>query len=163
MAASMARILLNQGSEGRTELAPQELRPYMAAHPVQALPAASLPRARTPLRLWPSASHATVAALLLPSVVFLAAFFAFPALGLLACSFLTQAPNGTLGRPLTLDHYRHFFDTSLYTHVLLTTLRISLVTTGVGIALGYPIALVMVRTNPVVTRLIRSVVSRTWV
>jgi putative spermidine/putrescine transport system permease protein len=96
--------------------------------------------------------------LLLPSVVFLAAFFAFPALGLLACSFLTQAPNGTLGLPLTLEHYRHFFDTSLYTHVLLTTLRISLVTTGVAIALGYPIALVMVRTNPVVSRIITMIV-----
>ncbi len=77
----------------------------MAVHPVQALPAASLPRARASLRVWPSASHAAVAALLLPSLVFLAAFFAFPALGLLACSFLTQAPNGTLGLPLTLEHY----------------------------------------------------------
>ena len=70
----------------------------MAVHPVQVLPAASLPRAMTTLRVWFPASHAAVAALLLPSVVFLAAFFAFPALGLLACSFLTQAPDGTLGR-----------------------------------------------------------------
>ena len=57
-----------------------------------------------------------------------------------------------------LEHYRHFFGTPLYGHVLLTTLRISLVTTGVAIALGYPIALVMVRTNPVVSRILTMIV-----
>jgi putative spermidine/putrescine transport system permease protein len=114
------------------------------------LPAASLPRASSLAR-----THASVAvAQLLPSVVFLAAFFA-AGTGTLACSF-TQAPNGTLGLP-GLQHYRHFFDVPL-THVLLTTLRISLVTTSVGIALGYPIALVMVRTNPVVSRIITMIV-----
>lgn len=130
----------------------------MAVQPVQALPATPLARARSSLRVWPRSPHAAVAALLLPSLVFLATFFAVPAVGLLACSFLTQAPDGTLGLPLTLEHYRHFVDTPLYTHVLLTTLRISLVTTGVGIALGYPVALVMVRTNPLVNRILTMIV-----
>lgn len=123
------------------------------------------------LRLAALKSHAAAAALLSPALVFLAAFFALPALGLVACSFLTQAPDGTVGLPLTLDHYQHFFGTPLYTHVLLTTLRISLVTTGVAIALGYPVAIVMVRSSPLVNRaltmiviapLIVSVVVRTY-
>ena len=83
----------------------------MAAYRVHALPAAVLAKAQSPLRARAFSPHAAVAALLLPSLVFLAVFFALPALGLLACSFLTQATDGTLGLPLTLEHYRHFFDT----------------------------------------------------
>ena len=130
----------------------------MAAQPVQVLPATPLARARNPLRVWPASQQAAIAALLLPSLVFLAMFFAFPAVGLLACSLMTQAPDGTVGLPLTLEHYRHFFDTPLYSHVLLTTLRISLVTTGVAMALGYPVALVMVRTTPLVNRILTTIV-----
>jgi putative spermidine/putrescine transport system permease protein len=40
----------------------------------------------------------------------------------------------------------------------LTTLRISLVTTGVAIVLGYPVALVMVRSNPLVNRVLTMIV-----
>jgi putative spermidine/putrescine transport system permease protein len=130
----------------------------MAALPVQALPATPPARARNPLRVWPALPQAATTALLLPSLAFLVMFFAFPAVGLLACSVLTQAPDGTIGLPLTLEHYRHFFGTPLYSHVLLTTLRISLVTTGVAMALGYPVALVMVRTNPLVNRILTMVV-----
>jgi putative spermidine/putrescine transport system permease protein len=108
--------------------------------------------------VWPASPQAATAALLLPSLAFLAMFFAFPAVGLLACSFLTQAPDGTLGLPLTLEHYWHFFGTPLYSHVLLTTLRISLVTTGVAMALGYPVAVIMVRTNPLVNRILTTIV-----
>ncbi len=111
------------------------------------------------------------AALLLPSLVFLAVFFALPALGLVAYSFLTQSPEGTIGLPATLQHYRHFFGTPLYSHVLLTTLRISLYTTAAAAVLAYPVALVMSRsasairqviTMVVIAPLIVSVVVRTY-
>ena len=69
------------------------------------------------------------AALLCPALLFLAVFFAVPALGLVSYSVLTQSPEGTVGPPLTFDHYRHFFGTAVYSRVLLTTLQISLVTT----------------------------------
>jgi putative spermidine/putrescine transport system permease protein len=143
----------------------------MAAYRVHALPAAVLAKAQSPLRARAFSPHAAAAALLLPSLVFLAMFFALPALGLLACSFLTQAADGTIGLPLTLENYRHFFTVGLYTHVLLTTLRISLATTALAIVLGYPVAIVMVRSNPLVNRaltmiviapLIVSVVVRTY-
>src|SRR5712664_3258806 len=117
-----------------------------------------------PTRLMP-------AVLLLPSLLFLAAFFALPALGLVSYSVLTQAPDGTVGLPLTLEHYRHFFATPLYARVLRTTLEISLITTALAIVLGYPVALVMVRSPPpirqaitiiVIALLVVSVVVRTY-
>jgi putative spermidine/putrescine transport system permease protein len=130
----------------------------MAAYRVHALPAAVLAKAQSPFRPRAFSPQTAVAALLLPSLVFLAMFFALPALGLLACSFLTQAADGTIGLPLTLEHYRHFFTVGLYTHVLLTTLRISLVTTGLAIVLAYPVAMVMVRSNPLVNRMLTMIV-----
>src|SRR3954468_23130933 len=90
------------------------------------------------------------AVLLSPAMLFLAMFFALPALGLISYSFLTQAADGTIGLPLTLDHYRHFFTTPLYIRVLLTTLKNSLITTTIAVALSYPVALVMVRSKPAV-------------
>lgn len=130
----------------------------MTAHPVQALPAASHVTGRLHVSAHAVSTYAPVAILLLPALTFLAAFFALPAFGLLATSFLTQAPDGTLGLPLTLEHYRHFFTAPLYLHVLWITLRISLLTTAVAIVLAYPVALVMVRSSPVINRILTVIV-----
>jgi hypothetical protein len=59
---------------------------------------------------------------------------------------------------LTLTHYAHFFGTSLYAHVLFTTLRISLATTLAAALLGYPVALVMARANPMLSRAVTLIV-----
>jgi len=96
--------------------------------------------------------------LLLPSLVFLAVFFALPAVGLVSYSFLTQAPDGTVELPVTLEHYRHFFGTPLYSRVLLITLRISLFTTAVAVLFAYPVALVMGRSTPPIRRVITMIV-----
>jgi putative spermidine/putrescine transport system permease protein len=96
--------------------------------------------------------------LLSPSLLFLAIFFALPAFGLISYSFLTQAANGTVGLPFTLDHYRHFFTTPLYIRVLLTTLKISLITTAIAVVLAYPVALVMVRSTPLIRQAITIIV-----
>src|SRR5258707_7112192 len=98
------------------------------------------------------------AALLLPSLLFLAVFFALPAFGLVSYSVLTQAADGTVGLPLTLEHYGHFFATPLYARVLLTTLEISLTTTAIAVVLGYPVALVMVRSPSLVRQAIAMIV-----
>jgi putative spermidine/putrescine transport system permease protein len=98
------------------------------------------------------------AALLLPSLLFLAVFFALPALGLVSYSFLTQSPEGIVGLPVTLQHYQHFFGTPLYSRVLLTTLRISLTTTAVAVLLAYPVALVMSRSPAAIRRIITMIV-----
>jgi len=142
----------------------------MAAIPVDSV---QISRPRGPFSAHGVASptRLTPVALLLPSLLFLAAFFALPALGLVSYSVLTQAPDGTVGLPLTLEHYRHFFATPLYARVLRTTLEISLITTALAIVLGYPVALVMVRSPPpirqaitiiVIAPLVVSVVVRTY-
>src|SRR6476646_5267007 len=114
-----------------------------------AIPADAVPKLRSNARaeVRRSILHHWLApaALLMPSLLFLALFFALPALGLISYSFLTQAGDGTTGLPLTLEHYRHFFATPLYLQVLatplylqvlLTTLKISLVTTAVAVILA---------------------------
>jgi len=73
--------------------------------------------------------------------------------------------------PLTLSHLGHFFSTGLYTHVLLSTLRMAAITAGLAALVGYPVALVMIRSNALMMRvmtiiviapLIVSVVVRTY-
>jgi putative spermidine/putrescine transport system permease protein len=108
---------------------------------------------RSPLLLMPLA-----AGLLSPSVVFLVVFFVVPSGTLLGYSFLTNRPDGGAALPLTLSHYAHFFGTPLYAHVLFTTLRLSLATTLAAALLGYPVALVMARANPMLSRAVTLIV-----
>jgi putative spermidine/putrescine transport system permease protein len=119
----------------------------------------------------PSTATLTGLALALPAIGYLAVFLLIPAARLISAGFLTQSSHGTLGGPVTLSHFVHFFSTSLYSHVLLVTLRISLVTAMVAAILGYPVAMVMVRAHPAIARavtfitiapLIVSVVVRTY-
>lgn len=95
---------------------------------------------------------------LAPALLFLGFFLLLPAATLFAYSFLTQSAQGTVGLPLTLAHYQHFFGVSLYSHVLWTTLRISLWTTAAAAVLAYPVAVVMVRSNPTVARILTMIV-----
>jgi putative spermidine/putrescine transport system permease protein len=129
----------------------------MAAVPAAARPRSFFgPRRRTAQILRPALL--VPAAQLLPSVSFLAIFFALPAIALTTYSFLTQSPQGIVGLPVTLEHYRHFFGTPLYAHVLWTTLRISLCVTVIAALLAYPVALVMVRSGPMAARVITIIV-----
>ena len=62
------------------------------------------------------------------------------------------------GLPLTLSHYVHFFAAPLYSHVLWTTLSISLATTLAAMALAYPVALVMARAGAAVRQILTMIV-----
>jgi putative spermidine/putrescine transport system permease protein len=108
----------------------------------------------------PSLTRSQVAGLvlLLPAAGFLLAFFILPALTLFAYSVLTQRADGVVTLPLTLSHFQHFFGTSLYTHVLFSTLRMAAITAALAALLGYPVALVMVRGNAMVMRIMTIVV-----
>jgi putative spermidine/putrescine transport system permease protein len=96
--------------------------------------------------------------LAVPILIFLAIFFFYPAINLLFFSLLTQDAKGVVGPPLTLTHYAKFFDVDLYLRVFWNTLRISLVTSAFAIVLGYPVAIVTARSNPIVSRLIALIV-----
>jgi putative spermidine/putrescine transport system permease protein len=92
--------------------------------------------------------------LALPALCFLAVFLMIPAARLIAAGFLTQDSRGALGGPVTLSHFAHFFQTALYSHVLVVTLRISLWTAALAAVLGYPVAMVMTRSHPAITRIV---------
>jgi putative spermidine/putrescine transport system permease protein len=96
--------------------------------------------------------------LVAPAALFLALFLVLPVGFLLASSLLTQTDSGHIGWPLTLGHYAHFFNTALYSRVLVTTLRISGVTTLAAAVLGYPVALVMVRAPAWISRAVTAIV-----
>jgi len=102
----------------------------------------------------PGTATLTGLALALPALCFLGVFLWIPALRLIAAGFLTQDSRGALGGPVTLSHYIHFFDTSLYAHVLVVTLRISLATAAIAAVLGYPVAMVMTRSHPAIARIV---------
>jgi putative spermidine/putrescine transport system permease protein len=95
---------------------------------------------------------------LLPLVLFLAAFFFYPAVKLLGYSLLTQDMQGNVGAPVTIGHYLHFFRAALYSRVLWTTLRVALITSALAILLGFPVALVMARKGALIGRIITLVV-----
>jgi len=102
----------------------------------------------------PTPATLTGLGLALPAIAFLAVFLLIPAVRLIAAGFLTQDARGALGGPATLGHFAHFFATSLYFHVLVVTLRISLFTAGIAALLGYPVAMVMARSHPAITRVV---------
>jgi putative spermidine/putrescine transport system permease protein len=95
---------------------------------------------------------------LLPLTLFLLAFFFYPAIKLLGYSVLTQNEQGIVGTPVTAAHYLHFFHAALYSRVLWTTLRISVITSVLAMLLGFPVALVMARKGALIGRVITLVV-----
>ena len=116
-------------------------------------PASSSLLERISLRLTLPASLLAV-----PILIFLAIIFFYPAINLLFFSLLTQDAKGIVGPPLTLAHYARFFEIDLYLRVFWNTLRISLVTSAFAIVLGYPVAIVMARSGPIVSRIIALIV-----
>jgi putative spermidine/putrescine transport system permease protein len=96
--------------------------------------------------------------LAVPILIFLAIFFFYPAINLLFFSLMTQDAKGVVGPPLTLAHYTRFFEVDLYLRVFWNTLRISLVTSAFAIVLGYPVAIVMAKSGPIVSRTIALIV-----
>ena len=100
-----------------------------------------------------------VAALLLaPAILFLAVFFLLPVINMIGFSFLTQNSQGVAVGPPTLANYVRFFEVDLYARVMRTTVEVSLITTLLASILGYPIALVMVRGNAMVMRIVTALV-----
>jgi putative spermidine/putrescine transport system permease protein len=117
-----------------------------------ASPDVTLPRRQS--RHWsPSAAWMAV-----PLLGFLAFFFFWPAVNMLSNSVLTQNARGIIGRPFTFLHYERFVDVDLYMKVFWNTLRVSLTTSACAILLGYPVAIVMVRSNAIVNRVLTLVI-----
>jgi putative spermidine/putrescine transport system permease protein len=102
----------------------------------------------------PSRSRAAAWLLLAPSSLALVLLFVVP-IGYVLLLSLTD-PR------LSLAHYQRIFTVPVYTRVLLNTFLISLVVTGLCLALGYPIAYVMARRNDWVSTLLLTVVAMSF-
>ena len=116
----------------------------------------------------PVAGWREPAFLLMPGVAFLALAFFFPALQMLAQSFI--ASDGETTR-LSLEHYAKFFVDDFYLGVAFRTFRLSILITGLCILLGFPLALIIWRSGSavrtsliilIVLPLMTSVVIRTF-
>ena len=77
--------------------------------------------------------------LLGPGITYWLFLFLIPVGLLLAYSFFTRGPFGGVEYELTLENYQRLVD-PLYLRVLLTSLRIALISTGLALLLGYPMA-----------------------
>ena len=95
-------------------------------------------------RLWPGVRPF---ALLAPLLVLMLLFFVWPLLQTLAGSLHPNTPSGIDVASWTLANYRRIPD-PLYAGILLRTLRISLIATGITALLAYPVALFVVRLPP---------------
>jgi putative spermidine/putrescine transport system permease protein len=103
--------------------------------------------------------RATIPLLLLaPLVLFLAGFFVMPVATMIWYSFHLQTAQGTLEPGLTLANYLRLLDVDLYRRVLMTTLRVSVLTAVIAAVLAYPVAIVMARGRPWVSRAIAAIV-----
>ncbi|PWC15581.1 ABC transporter permease [Brenneria roseae subsp. americana] len=96
--------------------------------------------------------------LIVPLLVFQIFFFFVPAIRLMSFSVMTQSSTGDIGSPYTFSHYIHFFEVALYSKVLWTTLRISVITALIAAVLAYPIAIVLVRGNAWFSRVLTLII-----
>jgi putative spermidine/putrescine transport system permease protein len=96
--------------------------------------------------------------LVAPAVLFFLALFVVPVGNMIRFSFFHQTETGDLAPGLTLDNYIRLANVDLYRKVLMTTLRVSLLTTIGAMILAYPVALVMVRGHPLVSRVLAVIV-----
>jgi putative spermidine/putrescine transport system permease protein len=86
-----------------------------------------------------------VLALVAPGVLLVVLLLLGPLAILLRYSFNRFVPGELMASALTLDNYAKFFGDPYYQQVLLTTLRISTISSGICLVLGFPVAYFMVR------------------
>ena len=74
-----------------------------------------------------------------PYVVWIAIFILIPMLLIVLYAF-TKHGNETLTLQFTLENFLRFFKDTVFIDVLVTSLRIALITTVICVLLGYPMA-----------------------
>src|SRR6185369_14276914 len=102
-------------------------------------------------------SHKSALFLVAPAVLVIGVFMLIPMFIAFAYSFMTANPYGGVVPTLTLDAYIQFFyqrdfDDSLvfapdYIFIILRSIYLAIVTTGICLALGFPVAWYIVCQN----------------
>ena len=85
--------------------------------------------------------------LLMPAALFLAAAYAWPTLGLLRFAFNEVSPSGAMIEAWSLKTWAGAFADPFTFELTLNSLQLSLTATLIGLALAYPVALFLIRTQ----------------
>ena len=85
--------------------------------------------------------------LIYPYIVWMTLLIVLPMLMILFYS-VTDSGNEVLQFKFTLDHFARFFSDTLFPSVMIRSLRLSIVVTGICLLLGYPMAYYMSRLKP---------------
>src|SRR5215469_10904682 len=85
----------------------------------------------------PARTRLSHPALVLPLLVYLAAFYAYPVAAMMLRSVAEPG--------WTLDNFRHVFVNPVYLHVLWLTFRVAIIVTLAALLLGFPVAYVLAR------------------
>ncbi len=89
-----------------------------------------------------------------PVVLFLAAFFLWPVMQMIALSVSAKTVNGVTVHGLTFDNYIRLVSSDLYFRILLRTLRLALMASFVSILFAYPLAIAVARGGPTMARIV---------
>jgi spermidine/putrescine transport system permease protein len=80
-------------------------------------------------------------------MVLIGVFFLLPLAMMFTYSFYTRVTGGSMEAVFTLDNYVRIFTKALYSKVLVKTLWLALLVTGVSLFLSYPLSYFMARTK----------------
>lgn len=86
--------------------------------------------------------------LLLPALLIIVLALLVPVGYLISFSFFTQGPMPGMTGEFTFGNYLRLLDDLFYQQILLKTLWVSLLATGIAVAVGYSLAYFMWRMNP---------------
>lgn len=92
--------------------------------------------------------------LVLPTMVFLAAFFLWPVLSMIATSLSAHSVDGVMVEGFTIENYTRLFSSDLYFRILLRTARIALLTSVCAAVFAFPLAIAIARGGPSMARLV---------
>ena len=106
----------------------------------------------------PRERHVAPLLLVGPIVVFFLVVFLIPVGLMIRYSLYKQTGSSEIGADLTIANYVRLFSVDLYRKAMLTTLRVSFLTTLIAVLLGFPMALLMARGSALVSRILTIVV-----
>jgi putative spermidine/putrescine transport system permease protein len=93
-----------------------------------------------------------------PAVLFLALFFILPTLEMTATSVTATTEAGVMVDRFGFENYLRIWEIDLYRRVLFRTLRIAFLTSLICVPIAYPLAVVLVRGHPWVSRAVTLVI-----
>lgn len=126
------------------------MQPSPASPVQQNLKLRRLPR----LALLPHKQQGVGLLLVAPAFIFLAVWFVWPVLQMVALSLTQQVVDGAVVEGFTLDNYLRLFSTDLYFRIFARTVRIALISALLSAIFAYPLAIAIARGGDRLARIV---------